>query len=543
MSAARTSPDDGTHTLIECWRQYRELGTTEQFVEFVLALSKLTELFAGLRLPGLVRLCEGLETTVIPLIGDIAAHPLADPDAAALQHKIEVLLQAVEHAHPRAQIEARDEDSDSGLHSDAQAGEWTKPREVWLVAAVDHPWVAGLIEQFSVFGFRITRRDWALESRDAPLDQSPLAVLFIPPVAGYGSREIACINSMRPEHPASQLFCLAVPRRLTMMVELLRAGADVTIQSEEETTTALARVLDLIQLREQEPFRVLVVEDSATAVAVVQKALNQHGIDTQSISDPQELLAAVEGYRPDLVLMDMHMPHCNGVEATRVLRQVAAYQSVPVVYLSSEKDMGMQVEALRLGGDQFLTKPCNPVLLGAVVNTKIERYREMQRSSLHDGLTGLLNHSACKTRLAQLLQAMNAGHDPLCVAMIDIDNFKSINDTFGHPVGDQVIRSLAWLLKGRLRGTDIVGRYGGEEFLVAFRGAGVEQAHTVLDRIRRDFANMPQVHGNGILRATFSAGLCAYPLRLTVNDLTKGADDALLVAKREGRNRIERAAV
>lgn len=537
------------NVLVEDWGRYCASGSSEHFVEFALALSKLTELFAALRLPGLVRLCESMESAVVPLVGDFSLHPLADGIAAEFTRKIDLLVKAVKHAHPRAHAEARDEYSDAGLDENAQADKWTKPRDVWLVAAAEHPWAAGLIEQFNVFGFRITRRSWAMEpAQDALLQtadpegaQSPLAMLFIPPAAGYGSSEIDCIMRIRPAYPASQLFCLAVPRQLAIMVALLRAGADVTIQTEEETSTALARVLDLIEARQQEPFRVLVVEDSATAVAVVQKALDQHGIDNQSIRDPQQLLAAVEAYRPDLILMDMHMPHCNGVEATRVLRQVAAYQSVPVVYLSSEKDMGMQVEALRLGGDQFLTKPCNPVLLGAVVNTKIERYRETQRSSLHDGLTGLLNHSASKTRLAQLLQAMAPAHDQLCVAMIDIDKFKSINDTYGHPVGDQVIRNLAWLLKGRLRGTDIIGRYGGEEFLVAFRGAGMEEAHAVLDRIRRDFADMPQVHGGGVLRATFSAGLCAYPLRLTVNDLTKGADDALLAAKREGRNRIVRA--
>ena len=537
------------HALVEDWGRYCASGSSEHFVEFALALSKLTELFTTLRLPGLVRLCENMESAVVPLVGDVPSHPLAEGIAAEFTRKIDVLVKAVEHAHPRAHAEARDEYSDAGLDENARADEWTKPRDVWLVAAADHPWAAGLIEQFNVFGFRITRRNWAMEpAQDAVLQtadregaQSPLAMLFIPSAAGYGNSEIDCIVRMRPAYPASQLFCLAVPRQLETMVALLRAGADVTIQAEEETSTALARVLDLIEARQQEPFRVLVVEDSATAVAVVQKALDQHGIDNQSIRDPQQLLAAVEAYRPDLILMDMHMPHCNGVEATRVLRQVAAYQSVPVVYLSSEKDMGMQVEALRLGGDQFLTKPCNPVLLGAVVNTKIERYRETQRSSLHDGLTGLLNHSASKTRLAQLLQAMAPAHERLCVAMIDIDKFKSINDTYGHPVGDQVIRNLAWLLKGRLRGTDIIGRYGGEEFLVAFRGAGMEEAHTVLDRIRRDFADMPQVHGGGVLRATFSAGLCAYPLRLTVNDLTKGADDALLAAKRDGRNRIVRA--
>jgi diguanylate cyclase (GGDEF)-like protein len=180
-------------------------------------------------------------------------------------------------------------------------------------------------------------------------------------------------------------------------------------------------------------------------------------------------------------------------------------------------------------------------LLGAVVNTKIERYRDMQRSSHHDGLTGLLNHSATKVRLGQLLQGLRPERDRLCVAMLDIDHFKQVNDQYGHPVGDQVIRSLAWLLKGRLRGTDIIGRYGGEEFMVVLRDTGIEDARAVLERIRRDFAAMPMVHGIGALRASFSGGLCAYPARLTATELTKAADDALLVAKRNGRNRLELA--
>jgi CheY-like chemotaxis protein len=148
--------------------------------------------------------------------------------------------------------------------------------------------------------------------------------------------------------------------------------------------------------------------------------------------------------------MDMYMPFCTGVEVTRALRQIPEYQSLPVIYLSGETDIGQQVEALRLGGDQFLTKPANPIILSAVVKTKIERYRDMLRSGRHDSLTGLLNHSASKEQLAQMLRrTLPAGH--LAVAMIDIDRFKSINDNYGHPVGDQVIRSLAWLLRGRLR--------------------------------------------------------------------------------------------
>jgi diguanylate cyclase (GGDEF)-like protein len=136
---------------------------------------------------------------------------------------------------------------------------------------------------------------------------------------------------------------------------------------------------------------------------------------------------------------------------------------------------------------------------------------------------------------------MNPTRDRLCVAMLDIDNFKSINDTYGHPVGDQVIRSLAWLLKARMRATDVIGRYGGEEFLLVLRDSGIDDAVTVLDRIRRDFSSMPHAHTEGTLRGTFSAGVSFYPLHTNVGDITKAADDALLVAKRNGRNRVERA--
>ncbi len=528
----RATLDTRVSALQNRWAEYLDRGTFERFVEFALALNSLTEQFSRLKLPGLIRLCEGLENTSLALFGDPSTHPIPSHEAGTLKRQLEILIDAVKMAQPR-QAEARRVES---TKADAPDLEWTKPRHVWVIAEQDHRWVAGLIEQFGFFGFLMTSYSWA----DAiSATESPLAILCIPPESGFEAREMARISELRTENAASQLICLSVPKTLNTMVQLLRAGADTTIQPDQEITTVLARVLELVETREQEQARVLLVEDSPTAIAVIQRALNQHGIGSYSITNPQQLLAAVEVYRPDLVLMDMYMPHCTGVEATRVMRQLTAYQSLPVVYLSSEHNLTTQIEALRLGGDQFLTKPCNPLLLAATVKTKIERYREMQRSSQHDSLTGLLNHSAAKSRLTQLTLAMSEARDQFCVVMIDIDHFKTVNDSFGHPVGDQVIRSLAWLLKGRLRSADIVGRYGGEEFILVMRDTSGSAAGAVVERIRRDFSEMPHTHSDGILRATFSAGLATYPAFTTASDLTKGADDALLEAKRNGRNRLE----
>jgi diguanylate cyclase (GGDEF)-like protein len=215
-----------------------------------------------------------------------------------------------------------------------------------------------------------------------------------------------------------------------------------------------------------------------------------------------------------------------------------AYRSLPIVYLSGESEVGMQVEALRLGGDQFLIKPVDPILLAAVVESKIQRFRETQRSSQLDGLTELLNHTTAKSCLQAMVEQIHL-HKTITVAMIDIDKFKSINDTYGHPVGDQVIRGLAWLLKGHLRSGDLKGRYGGEEFLIALPGVNQEQACQVLDRIRVDFAKLPHAHATGSLHATFSAGLATYVCGSTGASLTEKADTALLQAKRHGRNRVE----
>jgi diguanylate cyclase (GGDEF)-like protein len=539
QSPEQRSLDACLRSLKARWKDYRLEGSFEHFVEFTLALDNLTEQLNSLKLPGLLRQCEGLENAVLALFGDESSHPVNAQDAAALERQIDTLLHTIESAlapPPGADEEQRRHPSPLP-HAGA---EWAKPRAIWLIAEEHHAWVPGLAEQLGFFGFRVFRFGW---DEPAPTDSSPLVALFIPPADGYAAVELQSIQRMRSEHPTSQLFCLSVPKSLEITVALMRAGADAAIQAEQETFTVLGRILDLLQAREQDPYRVLVVEDSPTAIAMIQRSLSQHGIDSHPIGNPQLLLSAAEQYRPDLVLMDMYMPHCTGVEATRVLRQLTAYQSLPVVYLSSETDMGMQVEALRLGGDQFLTKPCNPVLLAAVVKTKIERYREMQRHSQHDSLTGLLNHSAAKSRLNLLVQSLLSTPEPLCVAMLDIDHFKSVNDTYGHPVGDQVIRSLAWLLKGRLRASDIIGRYGGEEFIVVLRSASIGEAEAVLDCIRADFATLPHAHAAGTLRATFSAGIACFPAWKTGNDLTRAADEALLEAKRLGRNRIARAAL
>ncbi len=525
--------NDRIYVLRTRWEHYVAEGSFENFIEFTVAANSLAEHFNRMRLPGLVRICEGLENSALAHLGKPEAHPIDPQSITAIQRQMDTLLGAV--ATTQLPLAERRADEPA---AEVVSADWIKPHSVWLVVAPEMQEMGeALKKQISFFGFETLAMRWGGEQ---PSGDIPLAVLFIPAPGSSSAQEHECIAAVRARCVASQLIYLGAHPEIETIVALMRSGIDITIPQEEGSSMVLNCVLDLVQNYEPEKHRVLVVEDSRVAVALIQRTLAAHDIDSHAIRDPGTLLDELESYRPHLILMDMYMPRFNGVEATRVLRQMSAYRSIPIIYLSGESDVGMQVEALRLGGDQFLIKPFNPVLLAAVVKTKIERFRETQRSSRLDGLTGLLNHTACKAQLKTMLDKASA-HRSLTVAMIDIDHFKSVNDTYGHPVGDLVIRGLAWLLKGRLRSSDMIGRYGGEEFLIALSDVTPGQAESVIDRIRADFSSLPHAHQTGALFATFSAGIASYPGFDSAQSLTEAADNALLEAKRLGRNRVVKA--
>ena len=351
-------------------------------------------------------------------------------------------------------------------------------------------------------------------------------------------QEEACghIRTMRSRFSAAKLIANRLEADFNSIKSALRAGCDFCFADATPQSIILAKIIELCSTEEESPYRVLVVEDSITASKSIQRTLRQSGIESFAVMNPTAVLTGLRSFQPDLILMDMYMPDCTGVEATRVIRQHAEFLSTPIIYLSGDGDMALQVDALRLGGDHFLTKPVNPVFLNAVVKSKIERYRTLRHSMLHDGLTGLFNHRTVKEKLSTAINATHPINGTLAVAMIDIDHFKMVNDKYGHPIGDEVIRSLAWLLKQRLRKTDLVGRYGGEEFLVIFPGSSAAQGREILDRIRQDFSLIKYAFKDTWFQATFSAGVSHFTFPSSSEALIKAADEALYDAKNGGRN-------
>ena len=193
---------------------------------------------------------------------------------------------------------------------------------------------------------------------------------------------------------------------------------------------------------------------------------------------------------------------------------------------------------MSLCGDDFLVKPIDAAHLVSAVTMRATRARFLRSLMIHDGLTGLLNHTAIKEELAREVIRSSRLNSPLSLAMVDIDFFKKVNDTYGHAAGDRVLKSLARLMKQRLRETDIVGRYGGEEFAVIMNDTDAASAAKVIDEIRTVFSRLLHLSHDKEFSVNFSCGIADLAHFSDAVSLSEAADKALYQAKQRGRNKV-----
>ena len=398
-----------------------------------------------------------------------------------------------------------------------------------------------LAKQLDFFGLGAQSITSVKAFRSAMVERLPAAIVMDVDFSGANlGLELAAQAQLGLEQKLPLLFFSLHETDTPTRLAAVRAGGQEFLTGTLEASSLMEKIEVLTCVAQYEPYKVLIIDDSRAQALHTERLLNSAGIVTRTLIEPIQAMAELADFQPDLIILDMYMPACTGTELAKVIRHNDRYVSVPIIYLSAEDDLDKQLDAMSEGGDDFLTKPIKPRHLITTVRNRAARARHLKARMVRDSLTGLYNH----THILQLLEdcTFRARRESrsLSFAMIDIDHFKRVNDSYGHPMGDRVIKSLALFLKQRLRKTDFIGRYGGEEFAIVMPDTDQEAAHAVLNTIRERFSEIHYPAQPTDLCCTFSAGVVELKEGTDGLIMASQADEALYRAKHNGRNRIER---
>lgn len=295
--------------------------------------------------------------------------------------------------------------------------------------------------------------------------------------------------------------------------------------------------------------KVLVIDDSEQVHELLDVRLSALGCDLIHATRAAEGLALARMLRPDLVLLDVVMPDVMGFEVLRQLKEIPETQPIPVIFLTVISDSLNKVTGLDLGAVDYVTKPFDIAELQARVRAalRMKRFQDIlsERAQI-DGLTALGNRAFFDCRIAEQIETARRYGRKGGMIVIDLDNFKGLNDTFGHPFGDRVLQSVGELLRAETRPGDFPCRYGGEEFVVLPTEADLEQAIALARHLHRQIGGLRWEQKRKTVGVTASIGVACttqFPGTddLSPSGLLAAADAALYRAKQLGRNRVETA--
>jgi diguanylate cyclase (GGDEF)-like protein len=298
--------------------------------------------------------------------------------------------------------------------------------------------------------------------------------------------------------------------------------------------------------------KILIADDDATTRMLLRTTLEKLGYQVEIACDGDQAWSALQAPgAANLVILDWLMPGMTGPEICRKLRERKNGPYVYVILLTAMDKLHDLVQGIEAGADDYITKPFNSQELRARLRAGrrildlqqelLAAQTELEIRATHDGLTGLWNHAAIIERLAGELDRATREKTPVGVILFDLDHFKQVNDTYGHIVGDQVLRESAHRINAVVRPYDVVGRYGGEEFLTVAPSCNLQSAAEIAERVRKALSATPVVIPAGQLLITVSAGVSAATVKnmREASALIDAADRALYRAKELGRNRVE----
>ncbi len=287
--------------------------------------------------------------------------------------------------------------------------------------------------------------------------------------------------------------------------------------------------------------KVLIVDDDVDSLAIARIRLKKDGYIIETASDGESGLTKARESSPDLILLDVQMPGKTGFEVCEELKADPDLSNIPVIFLSAADNVREKVKGLDLGAVDYVTKPFDIFELKARVRAALRTKRLQDLLLMYgevDSLTEIYNRRVLMERLQQEWDRSLRSKTVFSFIMTDIDKFKNVNDTYGHPVGDDVLEKVAYILNKSIRSGDVVGRYGGEEFGIIMVNSTVEEAFVAADRYRHEIEKIVFKAKKVNFSVTSSFGVADSSGKDSLDQLVSAADSAMYKAKETGRNKV-----
>jgi diguanylate cyclase (GGDEF)-like protein len=336
------------------------------------------------------------------------------------------------------------------------------------------------------------------------------------------------------------LAFVAAEDRVRDRVAATHAGASLFLAKPIEGDALGVAIRELLIARHGERPRVLILDDDEEFTRAVGAVLGERGMRVSALADPSRIIETLEEARPDALLLDVVLPGISGLDVCRMLRTTPRWQELPILILTAQSSVDNRMGAFQSGADDYLVKPLVDDELLARINVRVERSRLRRERLERDVLTGLLLRRAFLEGLQARMAESRRHNRPLSLCLIDLDHFKQVNDGHGHLAGDRVLTALGNLLGSRFRTEDLRGRWGGEEFILAFPGERAETIQSVVSRILDEYRLITFIGDHGEeFHSSFSAGIATFPEDgNTLEELLQIADRRLYAAKAAGRDRV-----
>jgi len=310
------------------------------------------------------------------------------------------------------------------------------------------------------------------------------------------------------------LIFISESNALQLRVDAIRCGSDAYFVSPIDTDDVAQQILNLASPRNTPAFRVLIVEDDPTQAEFASSLLRKVGMKTQILSDPMRIIEILREFIPDLILMDIYMPEINGIEMTSIIREYHEFVGIPIVFLSGEQNADKQLDAISVGGDDFVAKPIRPKHLLTIVENRIKRSHQLMKtlgSRLpHDRITGLLSRQVFFDRIAKALEDDPMHAQPSGVIVLSPDKMESHRKTFGIGGVDQLIAELSQNIRSQLKDNDAAARLDDDSIGLFIKRSNNNSIHDLCARLHETVTKSAIKIAGQTIELSIGLGLCLY---------------------------------